>query len=84
MEISVATNSGLRLELERWLEVRGHMNGASWYKAAHHVLALTGATDASSRGWGGLVRGPGVADYRAAGDGPGPTSTYRKPTPYGR
>ena len=87
-EISVATKSGLGSELERWLEVRGHMNGASWYEAAHHVLALTGATDASSRGWGGLVRGPGVDDFMAAGDsraiGPGLTSTCRKPTPSGR
>ena len=49
---------------------RGHMNGASWHEAAHHVLALTGATEAPSRGWGGLVRGPGVDDYVAAGDFP--------------
>lgn len=43
-EISVATNRSLWSELERWLEVRGHMNGASWYEAAHHVLTLTRAT----------------------------------------
>ena len=34
------------------------MNGALWYDATHHSLKLTGATDASSSGWGGIVRGP--------------------------
>ena len=34
------------------------MNGASWYDATHHLLKLTGATDVSLNGWGGIVRGP--------------------------
>ena len=34
------------------------MNGASWYNVTHHSIKLTGATDASSSGWGGIVRGP--------------------------
>ena len=34
------------------------MNGASWYDATHHSIKLTGVTDASSSGWGGIVRGP--------------------------
>ena len=34
------------------------MNGASWYDATHNSLKLTGATDASSSGWGGIVWGP--------------------------
>ena len=34
------------------------MNGASWHDATHHLIKLTGATDASSSGWGGISRGP--------------------------
>ena len=34
------------------------MNGASWYDATHHLIKLTAATDASSSGWGGIVREP--------------------------
>ena len=49
----VTANSGLRSEMELWLDVRAHMNGASWYDAAHHALSIPGATDASSTGWGG-------------------------------
>ena len=34
------------------------MNGVSWYDATHHPIELTGAMDASSSGWGAIVRGP--------------------------
>ena len=30
---------------------------APWYDATQHVLIISAATDASSRGWGGLIRG---------------------------
>ena len=69
-EITVSRNSGLRSEVDKWLEVRHRMNGAPWYRAAHHVISLNGATDASSGGWGGLVRGPESVVFEAAGDFP--------------
>lgn len=53
MEIGVPQNGGLMFELLRWLEVRGRFNVASWYRAEHQVISLTGASDASSSGWGG-------------------------------
>lgn len=34
-DILVTKNGGLRSELEKWLEVRGSMNGPAWYKALH-------------------------------------------------
>ena len=39
--------------------VRGEdpLNGAPLYDATRHVLTITGATDASSQVWGGLIRG---------------------------
>ena len=40
--------SGLRFEMERWLEVRTRLNVAPWYDATGHVLTITEATDASS------------------------------------
>lgn len=57
-------------ELEKWLEVRKRFNGASWYRAEHKLLTLTGATDASSSGWGGLIHSPGCDVFRAGGDFP--------------
>ena len=71
-KIKVTANSGLRSEMELWLDVRARMNGASWYDAAHHALSISGATDASSTGWGGVVRGPSgsVEVFRAAADFP--------------
>ena len=51
----VAPNSGLCSEIELWLQVRSRMNGASWYDSAHHPLSTTGATDASSSSWAGVV-----------------------------
>ena len=53
MEIDIPKNGGLMIELTKWLEVRQHFNGASWYRAEHKMVTLTGATDASSSGWGG-------------------------------
>ena len=70
MTIPVPKNSGLMFELKRWLEVREHFNGASWYRAEHKQLALTGASDASSGGWGGLIRSPGQPIFKAGGDFP--------------
>ena len=55
--ISIPKNSGLMFEMEKWLEVRKELNGASWYRAEHKMVILTGASDASSSGWGGLIRG---------------------------
>lgn len=46
-------------EFTKWLEVRKRFSGASWYRAEHKMLTLTGATDASSSGWGGLIRSVG-------------------------
>ena len=48
------------------------MNGASWYDSAHHPLSITGATDAFSSSWAGVVRGtPGSGEvFRAAANFP--------------
>ena len=56
--IAVSKRSGLRFEMERWFEVRTWLNGAPWYDATRHVLTISGATDASSQAWGGLIREP--------------------------
>lgn len=84
-EISVAINGGLWSEMARG---QGYIIRASWYEAAHHVLAPPRAKDTSWRGWRGLVPGPGVEDYRAVADvwtiGPGLTSMGKKPRPSGR
>ena len=56
--IAVQRGRGLLDEFHTWREVHHRMNGASWYNATHHSIKLTGATDASSSGWGGIVRGP--------------------------
>ena len=66
-DIAIAPNGGLRFELEKWLEVRHRMNGASWYKAVHQRLTIAGASDASSSGWGGLII-PGEELFQVAGD----------------
>ena len=55
--ISIPKNRGLMFEMEKWLEVRKELDGASWYRAEHKMVILTGASDASSSGWGGLIRG---------------------------
>ena len=54
--IVVSKHSGLRFEMERWLEVRARLNGVPWYDAPGHVLTISGATDASSQTLGGLIR----------------------------
>ena len=68
--ISIPKNSGLMLEMEKWLEIRKELNGASWYRAEHKMVILTGASDASSRGWGGLIHGLHHDVFRAGGDFP--------------
>ena len=64
--------SGLRFKMERWLEVRRRLNGAPCYDATRHVLTVSGATDASSQAWGGLIRGPfgAFSVFKAAADFP--------------
>ena len=68
--ISIPKNSGLMFEMEKWLEVRKELNGAPWYRAEHKMVILTGASDASSSGWGGLIRGLHHDVFRAGGDFP--------------
>ena len=60
------------VEIERCLEVRSRLNGAPWYDATQHVLTISGAKDASSQAWGGLIRGPFGASsvFKAAADLP--------------
>ena len=38
--IAVSERSGLRSEIERWLEVRTRLNGAPWYDATRHALII--------------------------------------------
>ena len=54
--VDAPPNGKLRYEMEQWLAVRKHMNGTFWYDPTHHSIALTGAPDASSQGWGGVLR----------------------------
>ena len=70
--IAVSDRSGLRFELERWLEVRTRFNGAPWYNATRHFLSITGAMDASSQTWDDLIRGPfgAFSVFKAAADFP--------------
>ena len=70
--IAVQKGRGLSDEFRTWREVRHHMNGAPWYDATHHSIKLTGATDASPSGWGGIVREPfkSVSVFKAAADFP--------------
>ena len=69
---AVSKRSGLRFEMERWLEIRSRLNGAPWYDATRHVLTISGATDASSQAWRGLIRGPfgAFSVFKAAADFP--------------
>ena len=48
------------------------MNGASWYDPGHHSIAITGATDASSQRWGGVIWSPheSAKEFSAAADFP--------------
>ena len=72
--IAVSKRSGLRFEMERWLDARSRLNGAPWYDATRYLVTISGATDASSQAWGGLIRGPfgaffvfkATADFPAA------------------
>ena len=69
-KIEVTANGGFRFEMGKWLEVQARMNCASWYDAAHHSLSISGARDASSIGWGEVVRGPfgSLEVFRAAAE----------------
>ena len=55
--MAVSDRGGLRFGMERWLEVRTRLDGAPWHEATRLVLTITGATDASFKAWGGLIRG---------------------------
>ena len=70
--IAVSKRSGLRFEMKRWLEVRSRLNAVPWYDATRYVLTIAGATDASSRAWGGLIRGlfGAFSVFKAAADFP--------------
>ena len=70
--VNVPGSGGLRYEIEQWISVRKHMNGASWYDPTHRSIDITGATDASSQEWGGVVRSPRVYAnvFRAVADFP--------------
>ena len=68
--IPIPANSGLRFEFDQWLAVRTRLNGAQWHKALHQRMTLTGSSDASKLGWGGVMKCPGQAIFRAAGDFP--------------
>ena len=70
--IAAQKGRGLSDELHTWREVRHRMNGASWYDATNHSIKLTEDTDASSSGWGGIVRGPfkSFSVFKAAADFP--------------
>lgn len=46
------------------------MNGAAWYNELQHILSVSGATKASSSGWGGVIRGPDDVPFEAAADFP--------------
>ena len=71
-QIAVLERNGLRFEMERWLEVRIRLNGPPCYDATRHVLTISGATDASSQAWGGLIRGSfgALTVFKAAADFP--------------
>ena len=68
--ISIPKNSGLMFEMGKWLEVCKEFNGASWYRAEHKMVILTGASDASSSGWDGLIHGLHHDVFRAGGNFP--------------
>ena len=57
-------------EMGKRLEVRKEFNGASWYRAEHKMVILTGASDAPSSGCGGLIHGLNHDVFRAGGDFP--------------
>ena len=61
----------LRAEMEMWLELRSHLNGAAWYNTLHQALSVTWAADASSSSWGVVMRDPSGVAFKAAGDFPG-------------
>ena len=69
-QIAAELNSGRRFEINKWLEFRRSINGSPWYSAAHRMLTLTGATDASSEAWGGPIKAPGFPNVSAMYDFP--------------
>ena len=52
--------------------MRTRLNGAPWYDATRHVLTISGATDALSQAWNGLIRGPfgAFSAFKAAANFP--------------
>ena len=70
--IAVSEHSGLRFKIEKLLEMRTRLNGAPSYDATRHLLTISGATDASSQAWGGLIRAPfgAFSVFKAAADFP--------------
>lgn len=70
MEIDIPENGSLMFELRQWLAVRHRFNGASWYGPSHQRVTITGASDASSRAWAGLIESPGHDVFQAGGDFP--------------
>ena len=56
--IAAQIGRGLADEFCSWREVCHRINGTSWHDATQHSIKLKGATDASSRRWNGIVRGP--------------------------
>ena len=66
--IPIARDSGLREELLLWTRVQQGFNSGPWYKAMHFSADVTvGASDASSRAWGGVLRVRGLV-FEAAGE----------------
>ena len=76
--IAVQKGRGQSDELHTWREVRHRMNGASMYDATNHSIKLTGAMDASSSGWDGIVRGPSksFSVFKVAADFPAEWRDY--------
>lgn len=66
--IPLPVDSGLRGELVLWSQVQQGFNHGPWYKARHFRLdVVLGASDASSRAWGGVLRVAGRV-FEAAGE----------------
>ena len=76
--IAVQKGRGISDKFGTWREVHHRMNGPSWYDATHQSIKITGATDASSNGCGGIFRRPFkffsvfkvAAEFNAAADFP--------------
>ena len=69
---AVRTYNRSQYRTTEYIEVRTRLNRVPWHDATRHVLTITGATDASSQAWGGLIREPfgTVSLFRAATEFP--------------